>query len=194
VKLTVNGRSYNQPLTIKMDPRVKTSQEGLRRQFKLESEITEAMNRDYQTLQKVKGLRQQLKALKDKGGNSPLAEGIAALDKKAADLEGVEGGYGAHFLSTPEGRSLSRLSEGLYNLLGSVDSADIEPTTQQVATFNDVNKALDQQLTEWQEIKTKDVPALNLKVHAAGMQPLNLESAVVTDEVWRSAEKAAGED
>ena len=194
VKLTVNGRSYNQPLTIKMDPRVKTSQEGLRQQFELESKITEAMSHDYKTLQQVKGLRQQLKTLKDKGGKVPLAEAIAALDKKAADLEGVEGGYSARFLSTPEGRSLSRLNEGLYTLLGAVDGADIEPTSQQVATFNEVNKALDQQLTRWQEIRTKDVPALNLKLRDAGLQPLNPESAAIMEEVFRPTEKAAGED
>src|SRR5437879_12753871 len=33
VKLTVDGRSYTQPLTVKMDPRVKTPPLGLAQQF-----------------------------------------------------------------------------------------------------------------------------------------------------------------
>jgi hypothetical protein len=194
VKLTVNGHSYTQALTIKMDPRVKTSQEGLRRQFELGSNIADAMARDYKALQQVKGLRQQLKGLRDHAGNSALTEAITALDNKAAVLQGVVGGYGTRFLSTPEGRSLSRLNEGLNTLLGTVDSADVEPTTHQVATFNDVNKAVEQQLAQWQEIRTQDVPALNLKLRDAGLQPLNPESAAVIQKEWRSVEKAAGED
>src|SRR5690242_332578 len=37
VKLTANGRSYTQPLVVKMDPRVKTSPGDLRNQFEMES-------------------------------------------------------------------------------------------------------------------------------------------------------------
>src|SRR3989475_2461 len=33
VEITVNGKSYTQPLTVKMDPRVKASEDDLRRQF-----------------------------------------------------------------------------------------------------------------------------------------------------------------
>jgi hypothetical protein len=194
VKLTVNDRSYVQPLIIQMDPRVKTSQDGLRRQFALASHIAGAMARDYTALQQVKGLRQQLKNLKDRAGNPALTEAITALDSKVASLEGVVGGYGARFLSTPEGRSLSRLNEGLNTLLGSVESADAEPTTHQAATFQEVNAALQQQLDQWQAIKTLDVPALNRELHDAGVAPLNPESASVIEKQWREAEKAAGED
>src|SRR5262249_62336023 len=35
VKLTVDGKSYTQPLTVKMDPRVKTPPLGLQQQFTL---------------------------------------------------------------------------------------------------------------------------------------------------------------
>src|SRR4029077_7172955 len=39
VKLTVNGQSQSQPLVLKMDPRVKTSQGDLERVFRAESRI-----------------------------------------------------------------------------------------------------------------------------------------------------------
>src|SRR5262249_7368009 len=39
VVLTVNGKSYSQPLTIKIDPRVKTPAAGLQQQFKLSSDV-----------------------------------------------------------------------------------------------------------------------------------------------------------
>ncbi|MGB9122533.1 MAG: glycoside hydrolase, partial [Candidatus Angelobacter sp.] len=39
VVLTANGKSYSQPLTIKMDPRVKTPLAGLQQQFKLSTDL-----------------------------------------------------------------------------------------------------------------------------------------------------------
>jgi photosystem II stability/assembly factor-like uncharacterized protein len=44
VKLTVEGKSYLQPLTVKMDPRVKTSLAGLRQQFDLAQRIIGLMH------------------------------------------------------------------------------------------------------------------------------------------------------
>jgi photosystem II stability/assembly factor-like uncharacterized protein len=45
VKLTVNGKSFTQPLTVKMDPRVKTPPAGLKQQFDLAKKVVEMMSR-----------------------------------------------------------------------------------------------------------------------------------------------------
>jgi len=42
VKLTVDGKSYSQPLVVKMDPRIKTSLADLRKQFEMGSGSVEA--------------------------------------------------------------------------------------------------------------------------------------------------------
>jgi photosystem II stability/assembly factor-like uncharacterized protein len=168
VKLTVDGKNYTQPLTIKMDPRVKTSSADLKAQFVLETKITDAMHRDFAALTQVRKLRARLKELQQSGGQNVQAA-IADLDKKVAELEGVEGGYGASFLASPSGRGLVRLNEGLNRLLSIVDSADAAPTTQAVAMFGDVEKTLDEQLIRWTEIQKKDLPALNAALQQAGI-------------------------
>ncbi|OLB22940.1 MAG: hypothetical protein AUH15_04835 [Acidobacteriales bacterium 13_2_20CM_55_8] len=193
VKLTVNGTSYTQPLIIKMDSRVKTTVEDLRQQFELEMKINEAMHRDYQTLQQVRSLRKQLKNLTERSRQGQVKESVAALESKAAEVEGGEGGYGRTFLSTSEGRSLTRLTAGLNILMAAVDSADAAPTTQAVSTFNDLNNALDQQLARWEEIKTKDVPELNLKLKRSGEPQLNPEAATATEGL-QSNHDGAGDD
>ena len=192
VKLTVDGRSYTRSFTVKMDPRVKSSTEDLRQQFELESNIAAAIRRDYQVLQQVRGLRQQLRGLMDRIIPGPLLSSITALANRVADLEGDE--ESGKFLSTPEGRSLARLNTGLTTLLGSVDSADAAPTKTQIATFSDVKNALDLQLTSWEQIKSIDVPHLNSQLKQSGQPPLNPESAAVIEQEWHSTEKAAGED
>jgi hypothetical protein len=174
VKLTVNGKTHSQPLNINMDPRVKTSLSGLRQQFDLESRVAHAMRRDYQAVQQVRGLRDQLKALQ-KSGPAQLTSEIAEVEKKLADMEGTGGGYGAAILSTPQGRGLTRLNAGLAELLGIVDSADVPPTTQAVKMFGEVEAALGQQLAALEQITEKDIPALNGRLKQAGAALLTLE-------------------
>jgi photosystem II stability/assembly factor-like uncharacterized protein len=193
VKLTVNGTAYTQPLMIKMDPRVMTTQGGLRQQFELETKINEAMRRDYETLQQVRSLRRQLKNLIEKVRQGQLKETVSALESKAAELEGNEGGYGRTFLSTAGGRSLARLNAGLNTLLAAVDSADAAPTTQAVSTFSDLNNALDQQLARWDVIKSKDVPELNLKLKRFGLPRLNPELVTAAGDL-SSNHNRAGDD
>jgi len=190
VKLTVNGKNYTQPLMIKTDPRVKASEDDLRRQFELETGIVSIMSESYGALQQVRTLREQLKAAKARAKQARLIRDIGALEQRAAELQGSEGGWGALFLSTPEGRSLTRLNVGLNTLLSAVDSADAAPTSGESGTFHDVEAALKQQLTVWNEIKSKDVPALNLQLRKTGLPLVNIASAAATiQQHWRFGAK-----
>ena len=175
VKLTVNGQSYTQPLTIKMDPRVKTSAADLKAQFDLEIKIVQAMQRDVDALKQVQKLRTALKEVPSSAAANQQPQ-IAELDKKAADVEGSTGGYGAQYLSTPAGRGLGRLNSGLATLLVIVDSADAAPTTQATATFAEVQRALDEQLAKWGELRSKDIPALNQQLKQAGAAEIDISA------------------
>ncbi len=174
VKITVNGKSYTQPLTVKMDPRVKASEDDLRRQFELEIGIVEAMNQSYDALQQVRNLREQLKSVKARVKQGQMQRDVDTLAQRASDLEGTEGGWGVLFLSTPEGKSLTRLNVGLKTLLAAVDSADTAPTNAESDTFRDAQTVVKEQLALWNEIKTKDVPALNSQLQKSGLPALDL--------------------
>jgi photosystem II stability/assembly factor-like uncharacterized protein len=171
IKLTTDGKTFTQPLTIKIDPRVKTSAQDLKAQFEMEMKIVAAMQRDFDTLTEVRKVR---KALKEGASSSNLQSRIAEFDKKASEVEGGAGGYGAQYLSTPAGRGLARLNSGLSSLLAIVDSADTAPTTQAVATFAEVEHALDEQLARWADIRNKDLPALNQVLKQAGVTPIDV--------------------
>ncbi|HEX8816399.1 MAG TPA: glycoside hydrolase [Terriglobales bacterium] len=190
VKLTADGKTYSQPLTINMDPRVKLTADSLRRQLDLSLKITDAMHRDYVAIQQVRSLRDQIKKLQT---SSPPPE-LADLDKKLADLQGSSGGFGMMFLSSPPGRSLERLNSGLSDLLGIVDGADAAPTTQAVKMFGDVSKALDEQLAQLKQLTDKDVPDLNKKLKQSGSPPLNLESLATPERDVEAAEKSRDEE
>jgi photosystem II stability/assembly factor-like uncharacterized protein len=174
IALEISGQSYQrytQTFDVKMDPRVKTSPEDLRRQFELDQKIAGALHNDYEALQQVRSMRAQLKAL---SGHAAIAKAAAELEAKAAAIEGDEGGYGTLYLSTPEGRSLARLNSGLSALVSALDTADAAPTTQQVAMFGELDKALEEQLSAWGQLRSKDIPALNEQLKKAGLPLIDL--------------------
>ena len=171
IKLTAGGKTLTQQLTIKMDPRLKTSGESLKAQFEMETKIVEAMQRDFDALTEVQMVR---KALKQISSTANLQSQVGELDKKLVEVEGSAGGYGAQYLSTPQGRGLARLNSALSTLLTIVDSADAAPTTQAVATFAQVERALDEQLARWAEMRNKDLPAFNEQVKRAGLGPIEV--------------------
>jgi hypothetical protein len=177
VSFSVTGGKIvaKQPLEIRIDPRVKTSPEDLLRQFELDRKIAGALHKDYEAVQQVRSLRAQLKSL---SGHAAIAKAAAELEAKAAPIEGEEGGYGTRYLSTPEGRSLARLNGGLNALVSALDTADAAPTTQQVAMFGELDKALDEQLSAWAQLRAKDIPALNDQLKKAGLPPIDLQKPV----------------
>jgi hypothetical protein len=175
LNLTVDGKTYTQSLEIRMDPRVKTATEDLRAQFDLDRKIADALHRDYEAVQQVRSLRKQMKSLQSSKPSLQIARQLDSLEAKLATLEGDEGGYGTSFLSTPEGRSLARLNTGFNTLVSFLDSADAAPTTQQAAAFGELEKALNDQLSAWERLKSKDVTELNARLRQSSLPTLDLK-------------------
>jgi photosystem II stability/assembly factor-like uncharacterized protein len=184
VVLTAGRENYSRTLSIRMDPRVKVSSTDLYRHFELDRKIADALHRDYEVLQQVRSLRAQIKwLLRDQHSTSmasstgldQAAKIAAELEAKAALIEGMEAGFGARYMSTPEGRSLARLNSGLGTLLNALDTADTAPTTQQLAMFVELENALQEQLSAWGLLKSKEIPTLNDELKKAGLPPIDIE-------------------
>jgi photosystem II stability/assembly factor-like uncharacterized protein len=173
VRLTVGGRSYDQPLTVKMDPRVRTPAEGLAQQFGLSMECYEGVRQAREALGQVRKLRAQLKEVRGKTEDKSLTEALAELDRKAAALEGSERRRGERPAEGAPTASLARLSEEALRLLDVLQGADAAPTTQAVATCGETRKALAGLLERWGELKDKDVKALNERLRKAELPTLN---------------------
>ncbi len=170
-RLTVGGQTYTQPLTLKMDPRVKTPAESLRRQFETETRIAALMHDDYLAYQQVKSLRAQLKNVQQKANNAALAQAITELDRKVAELEGS----GERFAPPSVATSFGRLNGQLLTVYSAVDSADMSPTSQQMQAITELEQALKKAQGSWDEIVKSDVPALNVRLQAAKLPELKVD-------------------
>jgi len=172
VRLTVAGRSYTAPIEVKMDPRVKVAPLALAQQVALERRIVETMNQSFATVEKISRVRDQLKTALTQlkpGADAALIDSASALDKKAAELIAVEVQY------PPVGIiSAAALNGALGSLLGLVESADAAPTAQANETFVIYQRSLNEQLAKWDQLKAKDIPALNELLRQRQMHPIEI--------------------
>ncbi len=144
VKLTVGGQSYTQPLTVRMDPRVKTPLAGLRQQFDLAQRIVAAWRKDSLALAEVRAMRARLDTLKQQAGAGPRADSLAALDAKLAALAGAGGGRfgGGGRGGAGAGPTLASLNGQLGGLYGVVEGTDAAPTPQVSRTAGEAERGL----------------------------------------------------
>ena len=171
VKLTANGRSYTQPLTVKMDPNVKATPAVLSRQFTLSMRLYDALRRDHDALDSVQALRAQLAERKRLAKDSSVMTAIAAVDAKAAALEGGSGfsGGGSGSQAAP---SLRALNDRMSRVYGVLQSADAAPTAEAVAAVPAAEKALEGVLHRWRDLQSSDVARLNNLLGSAGLEKL----------------------
>jgi hypothetical protein len=178
VKLTVEGKSYSQPLNVKMDPRITTSLADLQKQFEMQSGSVEGMNQSFEALAQVRSVRAQLKERAGKIRKGALADAIAALDKQAAELEGAT--QSSFFGLPPSGKqpeNFSTLNQHFGGILAVADSADAAPTTQATAVYKELRETLEKLLSRWTKIRQEDVAALNRELKKAGLPPVDPNKA-----------------
>jgi photosystem II stability/assembly factor-like uncharacterized protein len=144
VRLKVNGQTFSQPLTIKMDPRVPITESGLRLQHDIGVRMNTAIDRDYAALSELRVRRGLLRTQREGAKAKEIADSLVALDSTLAQVENGAAGVVV---------GLAQLNEQLATVLDIVESADMDPTTQTVAAASDLEKALAATLARWADVK-----------------------------------------
>jgi len=145
VRLTVSGRTYSQPLTIKMDPRAPITDAGLRLQHDIGVRMNNAISRDFAALGEVRRQRSLLKIRREEAKAGEVADSLTALDSVLAAIESGP--------RTGTAENLARLNGELAGVLDVVEGADMDPTTQVVAAAAELERSLDSVLAQWSEIQ-----------------------------------------
>ncbi|MHB8653183.1 MAG: WD40/YVTN/BNR-like repeat-containing protein [Terriglobia bacterium] len=183
VRLTANGQTYTVPLTLKMDPRVKTTPGGLEQQFQMETRLARMMNQSYEATRQARSVREQLQKLTPQA-SGPAGAAVAALDKKVAEILGAPRGFLAPVSPAP---TLSKVGGEIGTLYGLAGGADAAPTAPQVAAMAEVEREFAGIIKSWDEIKSTDIPGLNRKLRQANLPEINLnqkpKAEVATEDV-----------
>ena len=169
VVLTVGGKSYQQPLTLVMDPRVKASNTDLAQQYKLSKELYDewlALNSISQGTGRIRG---QIAELRPRVPEGDLKTHINALGEKLATLAGAAGGGPGGAGATAARPSVASITGRIRTLFGLIEDVDAAPTPQVSSAIPDVVKDSRALQESWLTIKSQDIPALNQELRAAGL-------------------------
>jgi photosystem II stability/assembly factor-like uncharacterized protein len=172
IRLTVGGKVLTAPLTVVMDPRVKTSEADLRAQFMASSDLYEGMLHATAALHEISVLRTQL----DAPGSKVPGSSAEPLRAKLNLLAGSEGG-GRRGGGGPATLNSVRLQ--MARLEHSIQNADAAPTTAQVEASRTVAAPLAGLLEQWNALKKTDLQAINQMLRAKHLPLLTLNTHVL---------------
>ncbi|MGH9533232.1 MAG: WD40/YVTN/BNR-like repeat-containing protein [Terriglobales bacterium] len=162
VELTVDGRTYTQPLTVKLDPRVHVAAAALEQQLDLELKIRAALAASYHAIQGIGRLRGQLRELEARlAGNPQAAAVVAAARQLGAAAKAAAGSTADLYGSGAAGGGLAVLNGTLANLTQSLDTADAAPTAGGEAVYQQAQARLDRVLTAWNRRRQAGLARLN---------------------------------
>jgi hypothetical protein len=136
VKLTAGGKSFTQPLAVRMDPRVRTSVAGLERQFTMSKQLYEDAAKAAAAIGEIQAAR--------KAGHG------AEFDKQAAEIEGEPAGRFGRSGATVSGPdTLNAVAGTLRGLLGMLQEADVAPSPTQAALVAERRAVVAKLLERW---------------------------------------------
>jgi len=177
VKLTVDGRQYTAPLTVKMDPRVKTPPAGLQQQYEAGKQLARIVARSTEAIREARAAGDQIDKLA-KGASGPLAEHLAALGKKIKAALGSGGGFGP----PPAEPGLVSVNGEASTLYGEIDSADAAPTAAQSAALTKLALGYPVVMDRWNKMKAADIAAINRELKAANLTEIQVNARPAHEE------------
>jgi photosystem II stability/assembly factor-like uncharacterized protein len=161
VRLTANGKSVTAPFEVKIDPRVTTSQSDLEKQFKLEMNVREQLNRVYEAVNQIQDVREQLGGLKKRlvsgDATKPVFDGATALDAKLIAVRDPL----INFKISASEDSLA-YAPGIDAKLAFLSMAvsgfaDSAPTESEYQEFDKLKKQTDELLGNWDQVRNADI-------------------------------------
>ena len=144
VRLTVDGKSATQKISVTMDPRVKVSIGDLQKQFALATKIYQAIEQGDTALAQIRDFYRHNR------GNPAASQKLEALSRiEPPSQEGTEPRPRAGGSQAP---ALSRLLGALQRLAVTVDSADAAPTTQATKAAEETVSQVQSLVAQWEKI------------------------------------------
>jgi photosystem II stability/assembly factor-like uncharacterized protein len=168
VRLTVNGKSMTQPITVKMDPRVKITPE-VQQIFTLTTQMEDNARNTGAAYKDARALADKIKARPQSAANDALLKQVEALAPVEAAApagggrgrggRGGGGGGGGGFpgaaAEPPAPPDLSNLAGQMIGAVQAMQGAEMAPTAAQLVACNQQQAAYSALMTKWAALKAK---------------------------------------
>lgn len=164
VVLTADGKSFTQPLLVKMDPRLKVTDAELTKQFQLSKKLQELRVKLAPIGKNYEALAGELAKAKARAGEKDVQEQIKTLRTRLEQF--------ANPAAVRNGDSLELdVLAKVVKLYDDLQEVDAGPTAQQEIACGDLQRNARAVLESWPSIPT-EVTALNEKLQAAGIESI----------------------
>lgn len=171
VVLTVDGKTYTQPLTLKIDPRVKTSLPDLQKQFDLSKRLYNVWTRLEPINDELGTLSVELGKAREKAtSNTAFVSQIDALGKKLKEISGAP-----NFRLGSSAVPLSILGK-IQTLFGILQGVDSGPTPRVETATGEVVREAQSIIENWEKIERVYLPEIKRQFKANGLPELKLVS------------------
>ena len=178
VRLTVDGRKLEQPLTLKADPRVRLPEGALAEQLRLATELAGLLTDSSQALLAAQSEQAQLQALKPAGA---AAQAVADYQAQlSALLESKEEKSEPPQKPAGEAVLLPGVQGHISALYAELLRGDAPPTAAQLAATAIARESLAGLLAEWRGLQAQ-LPDLNRQLRAARLAPVRADLAPPRD-------------
>ncbi len=182
VKLTVDGQSYTQPLTVVLDPRVETPQADLDERFGLSCAMYFDVVKARKAIDQATSMHDQIVALQQQA-EAPLAKRLAEFDARLVALRGQE-------QASPDSRGRRRrrndrnrpvpatlvgARSAVNGVMNSLQSADVALTTAERDALTNPREQLENVMKLWNELSTTQLADLNRELRSANLPAILLE-------------------
>jgi photosystem II stability/assembly factor-like uncharacterized protein len=168
VVLTVDGKTFSQPLTVAMDPRVKASGADLQEQFDLSWNLYQLRLKLAPIGKKFDDIAEQLTKLTAKAAERPEVtqklEAFAQTFMKFGPPNPRPGAPPSLFIL-----------ESTTRLFNEIESADAAPTPAVKAAVADLETKVGPMMDAWHKLLESDLPALNQQLKQAGFPEIKTE-------------------
>jgi len=171
VRLTVNGKSYTQTVTVTNDPRSPATGAAVGAQYALLRKIKDGAKSSFDGYQQVEAIRAALKTRAPADTASEQAKAIAEFRARVDSAGGNSGGGG---FFGPAGRrpppNFFALNARFVGQLNAQDNADQAPTEAMLAGYAALCRDLGTVVKRWAEISAQELPKLNAAFGRSGLQ------------------------
>ncbi len=174
VRLTVDGKTYKQPLTVEMDPRVKESQAALEQQFDFAQKVDALITLSYQFHENaakfLKDAADRQAALEKNEQAKAALEAVKDFNAKVQKVQGeMQRGFGGGGKPKP---TFTLMNGELSSLSETVSQADMAPTDAMRTAYRDYCQDLSKLAQQWADLMNHDLPAVNAQLTGQKLEPL----------------------
>jgi hypothetical protein len=169
VTLTIDNKSFSQPLTVAIDPRVKASTANLQEQFDLSWRLYQLRLKLAPIGQKFGEIADQLLKLKARAAERP------DLTQKLEEFVQTLMKFGPPH-PRPGAPPSFFVLDSTTRLFDDVQSADAAPTAATKAAAADLETKVEPIMDAWRKLLESDLPVLNQQLKQAGFPEIKTET------------------